>query len=109
MNLVKASLKYKQVTLTILLLVFAFGINSLLNMPRREDPKITIPAAQIVAYFPGADAIQTEEQVTNKIEEYLFRFNEVEKDKTHSTTTNGLTVINVWLKGRNQAARHILE
>jgi multidrug efflux pump subunit AcrB len=98
MNFVKASLKYKQVTLTVLFLVFAFGFNSLLNMPRREDPKITIPAGQIVAYFPGADAVQTEEQVTIKIEEYLFRFNEVEKDKTHSTTTDGLTVVNVWLK-----------
>jgi multidrug efflux pump subunit AcrB len=98
MNFVKASLKYKQVTLTILLLVFAFGINSLLNMPRREDPKITIPAGQIIAWFPGADAVQTEEQVTHKIEEYLFRFNEVEKDKTSSVTTDGLSVITVWVK-----------
>ena len=55
MNLVKASLKYRQVTFSVLLLMFAFGINSLINMPRREDPRITIPGGLVVAYFPGAD------------------------------------------------------
>ncbi|MFC0185407.1 hypothetical protein ACFFJX_24350 [Pseudarcicella hirudinis] len=39
MNFVKSSLKYPQVTLSVLFLVFVIGVNSLLNMPRREDPK----------------------------------------------------------------------
>ncbi len=98
MNFVKASLRHRQVTLTLLLVVFAFGIWSLLTMPRREDPKITIPAGQIITYFPGANVVETEEQVTNKVEEYLFRFNEVDRSKTTSTTTEGLSVITVWLK-----------
>jgi multidrug efflux pump subunit AcrB len=98
MNFVKASLKYRQVTFTVLLLMFAFGVYSLLNMPRREDPRITIPAGLVIAYFPGADAAQVEAQVTRKLEEYLFQFEEVRKDKTYSVTTDGMVELHIWLQ-----------
>jgi multidrug efflux pump subunit AcrB len=98
MNFIKASLKYRQVTFTVLLLMFAFGVYSLLNMPRREDPKITIPGGLVLAYFPGADAAQVEDQVTRKLEEYLFQFEEVQKEKTYSITTNGMVELHIWLQ-----------
>jgi multidrug efflux pump subunit AcrB/outer membrane protein TolC len=97
MNFVTTSLKYKQVTLTVLAMVFAVGVYSLLTMPRREDPKITVPIGLVVAHYPGATAAQVEEQVTKKIEQYLFQFAEVKKDKTYSTTRDGIVVINVSL------------
>ncbi|MGD0340186.1 MAG: efflux RND transporter permease subunit [Bacteroidales bacterium] len=98
MNFVQASLKHKQVTLSVLLLVFAFGVNSLLNMPRREDPYITIPGGLVIAYYPGATAVQVEDQVTKKLEDYLFQFEEVKKDKTFSTTSDGMVVVHLWLQ-----------
>ena len=98
MNFVKASLKYKQVTLSVLLIVFAFGINSLLNMPRREDPKITIPGGLVIAYFPGANASQVEDQVTYKLEQYLFQYDEILKSKTYSVSSDGMVVVHVWLQ-----------
>ncbi|MCF0069645.1 efflux RND transporter permease subunit [Dyadobacter sp. CY261] len=97
MNFVEASLKYKQVTLSILLLLFAVGVNSLLNMPRREDPKITIRQGLVIAFFPGANSAQVEDQVTKKIEQYLFQYAEVNKAKTYSTTSDGMVVVNVEL------------
>lgn len=98
MNFVKASLKYKQVTISVLLIVFIFGINSLINMPRREDPKITIPGGLIVAYYPGATAAQVEDQVTRKLEDYLFQYEEVKREKTYSVTSDGMVVIHLWLQ-----------
>lgn len=98
MNFVKASLKHKQVTFSVLFLVFAFGLNSLLNMPRREDPKITIPGGLIIAYFPGATPEQVDDQVTRKLEEYLFQYEEVKKEKTFSQSKEGMVVIHVWLQ-----------
>ena len=95
MNFVKTSLKHKQVTLTVLAMVFAVGVYSLLTMPRREDPKITVPLGLVIAYYPGATAAQVEEQVTKKLEQYLFQFEEVKKSKTYSTTRDGIVVINV--------------
>jgi multidrug efflux pump subunit AcrB len=97
MNLIKASLKYKQVTITVLLLLFIVGVNSLLNMPRREDPKITIRQGLVIAAFPGATSAQVENQVTHKLEQYLFQFEEIRKSKTYSTTEDGLVVVNVEL------------
>ena len=98
MNFVKASLKNRQVTFSVLLVVFAFGVNSLINMPRREDPKIIIPGGLIVAYYPGADAAQVEDQVTRKLEEYLFQYEEVRKDKTWSVISDGMVVVHIWLQ-----------
>lgn len=98
MNFVRASLKYRQVTIPVLLLMFAIGFYSLLNMPRREDPKIIIPGGLLIAYYPGANALQVEEQVTGKLEEFLFQFEEVRKDKTFSVTSDGMTEVHIWLQ-----------
>jgi multidrug efflux pump subunit AcrB len=97
MNIIKASLKYKHVTLSVLLMLFAIGIDSLLHMPRREDPKITIRQGLVVAWFPGANSLQVEDQVTKKLEQYLFQYEEVDKSKTYSTTRDGVVVVNVEL------------
>lgn len=98
MNFVKSSLKYPQVTLSVLFLVFVIGVNSLLNMPRREDPKITIRSGLVLAFYPGANSAQVEDQVTKKLEQYLFQFEEVRKEKTFSTTRDGAVIINVELE-----------
>lgn len=97
MNPVKASLQHRQVTLSILVIVFAFGIYSLLTMPRREDPRMTIPQGLVVTYYPGATSAQVEKQVTRKIEQYLFQFEEVRKEKTYSISRDGVSVITVGL------------
>lgn len=97
MNFIEAALKYKQVTLAVLLMLFAVGVNSLLNMPRREDPKITIRTGLVIASYPGASATQVEEQVTKKLEQYLFQYEEVDKTKTYSTSKDGALIINVEL------------
>lgn len=95
MNMIRASLQHKQVTLSILAIVFVFGIYSLLTMPRREDPRLTIQQGLVVTYYPGATAAQVEKQVTRKIEQCLFQFEEVRKSKTYSISRDGVSVITV--------------
>jgi multidrug efflux pump subunit AcrB len=97
MNFVEKALKYRQVTLSILFLFFAIGVYSLLHMSRREDPKITNLQGLVIAYYPGASSMQVEEQVTKKIEEQLFRFEEVKKAKTISSSEDGKVVITIEL------------
>jgi len=63
MNFVKKSLKYPQVTLSILALTFLVGVYSLMEMPRREDAKVKVRVGQVIALYPGANALQVEEQV----------------------------------------------
>jgi multidrug efflux pump subunit AcrB len=98
MSPIQISLKNPQVTLAVLFLVCAVGIYSLLNMPRREDPKITVRQGLVIAYYPGANSAQVEEQVTKKLEQYLFQFAEVRKEKTFSTSRDGVVIINIELE-----------
>jgi multidrug efflux pump subunit AcrB/outer membrane protein TolC len=96
-NPVRAALRYPQVTLVLSAMLVAAGLYSLVTMPRREDPKITIHIGIVAAVYPGATSREVEDQVTRKIEERLFRFAEVRRDKTYSTTRNGMVIINVEL------------
>ncbi|MCZ2077207.1 MAG: efflux RND transporter permease subunit [Bryobacterales bacterium] len=106
MNPVKASLAYPQVTLILTAMAVAVGIHALLTMPRREDPRITIRTGLVSAIFPGASAEEVENQVTRKIEDRLFRFEEVRKSKTYSTSRNNVVFINVeledWVRNPDQ-------
>jgi multidrug efflux pump subunit AcrB/outer membrane protein TolC len=96
-NPVRAALRYPQVTLFLAAVVFATGVYSLLRMPRREDPKITIRTGIVAAVYPGATSREVEDQVARKIEDHLFHFAEVRRDKTYSTSRNGIAVVNVEL------------
>ena len=96
-NFIEASMKYHQVTIVITILLMAFGIYSLFTMPRSEDPEITFNRALVIAAYPGADELQVEQQVTEKIEQFLFSYEEVRKEKTHSKTKEGQVVITVEL------------
>ncbi|QDO94022.1 efflux RND transporter permease subunit [Formosa sediminum] len=98
MNLIKSSLKYKQITIAVLILIFIVGIFSLLTMPRREDPKITVRQGLVLAYFPGANSTQIEDQVTKTIEKTLFQFSEIRKRKTFSTSRDGVMIVQVELE-----------
>src|SRR5208283_3608142 len=97
MNPVRAALRYPQVTLFLSAVVFLIGVYSMLRMPRREDPQITVRTGIVAAVYPGATSREVEDQVTRKIEEHLFHFSEVRRDKTYSTTRNGMVVVNVEL------------
>jgi multidrug efflux pump subunit AcrB/outer membrane protein TolC len=96
-NPVRAALRYPQVTLVLSGMLFVAGLYALLTMPRREDPKITIHTGIVAAVYPGATTQEVEDQVTRKIEEHLFHFEEVRREKTFSTTRNGMVIINVEL------------
>jgi multidrug efflux pump subunit AcrB len=98
MNVVKSSLRFPAVTITLVAMIFLAGVVSLLKMPRREDPKITIRAGLVMASYPGATAEQVEAQVTRKIEERLFRFAEVKKRKTFSTSRDGMVIVQIELE-----------
>jgi multidrug efflux pump subunit AcrB/outer membrane protein TolC len=78
-------------------MLVATGLYALVTMPRREDPKITIRTGVVAAVYPGATVDEVENQVTRKIEERLFRFEEIRRDKTYSTTRNGMVIVNVEL------------
>ena len=98
MNPIQASLRYPLVSVILATMAVAVGIHSFLTMPRTEDPSITIRQGLVLAAYPGATSEQVEQQVTRKIEEHIFKFPEVLKRKTYSTSRPGLVTIKVQLE-----------
>src|SRR5262245_56514396 len=98
MNLVRASLRHPQVVYVLTAMLCLAGLLALSQMPRREDPKLAIRRGLILAAYPGATAEQVEQQVTKRIEERLFEFGEVRKNKTVSTSMVGGVAIDVALE-----------
>lgn len=103
MNFIKSALRNHQISLTLTFIILAVGVYSLLNMSRREDPKFTIRQGLVVAPYPGASSTEVEQRVTKKMEDLLFSFNEVNKEKTHSTSRHGVGYIIVELQGNVDA------
>ena len=95
MHYLEAAMKHKQVVLVVTAMLLILGAWSLLNMPRSENPRIDMPTAMVYAFYPGADEKQVELEVTKKIEQYLFSFEEVKKHKTKSETREGQTFLTV--------------
>ncbi|MBC7000809.1 efflux RND transporter permease subunit [Cytophaga sp. FL35] len=75
--------------------LFIVGIYGLLNMPRNEFPDFTIRQGLIIGSYPGASSEKVEEELTSKVEEFLFAYNEVDKTKTYSYSKDGLMFIYV--------------
>ena len=98
MNPIRSALRNRSVVLVLTGFAVLLGIGALFTMPRREDPKITIRTGLVLARYPGASAQQVEDQVTRKIEDRLFRHEEVRKLKTFSTSRDGVVVVNVELE-----------
>jgi multidrug efflux pump subunit AcrB len=93
MNLAQFSVKNWQFMLVLFLGVAALGVNSLLNMPRGEDPDFTSPQFAVIVVYPGTDALDMEELVVDPAEK---RFNELENIKHVITSVDdGLAVFRV--------------
>jgi len=102
MNPVRASLRYPQVTIALTIMLVVSGVYALLRMPRREDPKIHVREGIVAAFYPGASATEIENEVTQKVEQRIFKIEGVRREKTYSTSMNGAMFINLNLEDNLQ-------
>lgn len=86
----------RTVIMTILLVVVG-GIYAFLNLPKLEDPLITIREAVVTAKYPGMPVEQVERLITRPIEEKIRSMGEIDKIKD-STSKVGESLIHVTIK-----------
>jgi len=93
MRIAEFSVKNYQFTLIIFALVLAIGVNSLVNMPRGEDPETDQPSFSIVVVYPGTGPADMEKLVVDPMEK---RINELDDLKRVTTSiSDGLAVFRV--------------
>ncbi|MBK6389206.1 MAG: efflux RND transporter permease subunit [Saprospiraceae bacterium] len=93
MNLTSFSVKNYQFTIIIFILALALGLNSLLNMPRGEDPPFGAPIFIVLAVYPGTSPADMEQLVADPIEEALYNLGDVKKIVT--TCSDGLMMTQI--------------
>jgi len=93
MNLTSFAVKNYQFTIIIFILALALGVNSLLNMPRGEDPPFGAPIFIVLAVYPGTNPADMEQLVADPIEEALYNLGDVKR--IISTCSDGLMICQV--------------
>ena len=76
-----------------ILAVVAIGVYALPHLNKNEFPDVTIRQGVVAVVYPGATAEEVEEQVASKVEDYLFTYNEVDKNKTYSYSQDGMLYV----------------
>jgi multidrug efflux pump subunit AcrB len=82
MKLAEFFVKNYQFTLIIFVMVLMLGLNSLMNMPRGEDPPFNPPLFSIVSIYPGTSPQDMEELVVKPIEEKIYELDDVRRINT---------------------------
>ena len=91
------ALKNSRTVIMTILLVIVGGIYAFMNLPKLEDPFITIREAVVAAKFPGMPVEQVERLITRPIEEEIRSIGEVDKIKDF-TSKVGECLIHVAIK-----------
>ncbi len=94
-TLIDNIIRYKQLIISVTSVLIILGIVALILMPRDEFPEFTIRQGLIIGVYPGATSNQVEERLTKKVENYLFQYEEVDKEKTYSVSKENVMVIYV--------------
>ena len=96
-NFVEWAMHYRQIVILVVTCLVAFGVYSLPQMRKNEFPDFTVRQGIVVAVAPGNTAQEMVEQVTKPLEEYIFTYKEVKKEKTFSKSRDGIVYIQVEL------------
>lgn len=96
-SLVEWAMHYHSIIILLTCCLMVFGIFGLSEMKKNEFPDFTIRQGIVAAVCPGYTAAEVEEQVTKPLEDYIFSYKEVKKDKTSSISKDGMAIIQVQL------------
>lgn len=96
-GIVEWAMHYRQIVILVVCCLVAFGIYSLPEMRKNEFPEFTVRQGVVVAVAPGSTTEEVEKQVAKPLENYIFSYKEVKKEKTYSMSRDGIVYIMVEL------------
>ncbi|HLL46078.1 MAG TPA: efflux RND transporter permease subunit, partial [Longimicrobiaceae bacterium] len=103
MRLSEFAVRNWQFTVVMTAMLVAMGVNSLLRIPRSEDPTFPIAIFPVVAVYPGASPADVEKLVVDPIEDAVGELEDVKSVKTR--IEDGLAVVLVEFEADADADR----
>ncbi len=94
---IELAMRNHNIVVIISVILMIIGVVALKKMPRNEFPQFTIRQGVIVGVYPGATSSEVEAQLTRKVENYIFGYQEIKKAKTYSHSKEGMMYIFVEL------------
>ncbi|NOR12309.1 MAG: AcrB/AcrD/AcrF family protein [Candidatus Aminicenantes bacterium] len=98
MNIAEFSIRKNVITITLALVLLFVGIKSFQGLPRLEDPEFTIKDVIIATPYPGASAIEVEEEVSNVMEMAVQELGQVKY--VESISSRGFSQVKVRMKDK---------
>ncbi len=102
MNPAKIALDKNIVTWAVIVLLLLGGIQAFMGMSRLEDPEFTIKDAVITTPYPGASALEVEQEVTDRIEKAAQEMGQL-KEIFESTSARGMSTVKVRMHDKYDA------
>ncbi len=96
-NIISGMMRGYRIVFFMVAVLVVMGTFGLLKMNKDEYPQFTIRQGVVVGVYPGASPIEVEEQLTKPLENFLFTFPEVDKQKTYSYSEEGVVYVFVEL------------
>ena len=92
-------MRHKSITLLLVLVMMLAGIASLIYIPKDEFPQVDLPVGLVVGVYPGASELEVEQQLAKPLEDFLWTFKEIDREKTMTMSMNDGCAAVVWLNG----------
>ena len=96
MKITDFAVKNYQFTLIVFVMMIAIGVNSLLHMPRGEDPDFQAPQFNAVVIYPGTSPKDMEQLVADKMEKKINAMDDIKRIVTK--IDDGLVVMRIEFK-----------
>ena len=100
--LARFALKNRTTTLVLTAGLLVGGASAFTNLSRLEDPEFTIKEALVITQYPGADAYEVEEEVSDKVERAVQQLGQLKE--IESKNDRGLSTITVRIKDQYDKA-----
>ncbi len=92
-----SAMRHKSITLLLVAVMVVAGIFSLIHIPKNEFPQFTVPVGLMVGIYPGASELEVEQQLAKPMEEFLWTFKEINKQRTRTICVKNACVAMVYL------------
>lgn len=96
-GIIEYALKYNRIVVLFVAVLVSIGIYGLYISPKQDFPTFTIRQGIVIGIYPGATSIEVEEQLTKPLENFVFSYKEINREKTFSQSKDGMVVLNIEL------------
>lgn len=101
MNIAQWTIQYKTFSLVVLCLILIGGALSYQKLGRLEDPEFTIKEAVVTTLYPGATALEVEEEVADRIETAIQQLGQLKE--VRSISKPGVSIVTAEIKDNYDA------